>query len=81
MKGLIFDNNTNPCDINTEYQSVIIKGKISVVNDLDNKSSILNKIVEKYAPEYSKFALPENMVKGTGVLSIGNSEITEKYYS
>lgn len=81
MQGLLLDDNNKPCDTNTEYQSVIIKGKISTVNDFDNKSEILCKIIKKYTPQYAATELPENMINGTCVLPIDISEITGKYYN
>ncbi len=48
MKGLILDE--APCDVNTEYESVIIMGKAAIVKDSDLKENALNKIVENIPP-------------------------------
>ena len=40
-----------PCGSTTEYKSVILFGDIRVVDDIDEKTFVLNKLNEKYAPE------------------------------
>lgn len=78
MKGFIFDN--SPCDINTEYESVVITGTATTIEDLNLKETVLNKIVEKYTPHLGGTKLPENMIKGTAVIEITIKELTGKYY-
>lgn len=79
MKGLILDD--APCDVNTEYESVIILGKAKIItNDYELKEDILIKIVEKYTPHLKEIKLPVNMVKGTGIIEITIKECTGKYY-
>jgi nitroimidazol reductase NimA-like FMN-containing flavoprotein (pyridoxamine 5'-phosphate oxidase superfamily) len=69
-----------PCDVNTEYSSVIITGNAEILTDLTEKREALKKIVEKYTPRLSGKELPENMVKGTAVIEITIMECTGKYY-
>jgi len=81
MDKLLLDPNGNPCDTNTKYESVIISGTPKLVDNIDEKRSILKKIVEKYTPHLANKELPINMVKGTAVIQIDITEMTGKYYS
>ncbi|WP_370574695.1 pyridoxamine 5'-phosphate oxidase family protein [Methanomethylovorans sp.] len=78
MKGLILDE--GPCDINTEYESVIIIGTAAIVDDYDLKEIILGAIVAKYTPQLNGKKLPENMIKGTAIIEVTIKESTGKYY-
>jgi len=78
MKGLILDN--SPCGINTEYESIVMTGTATVIEDHDLKKTVLNEIVNKYTPHLNGTVLPDNMVKGTGVIEITIRELTGKYY-
>jgi nitroimidazol reductase NimA-like FMN-containing flavoprotein (pyridoxamine 5'-phosphate oxidase superfamily) len=69
-----------PCNINTEYESVIITGTATLVKDYNLKEIVLNKIVEKYTPHFIGTKLPDNMIKGTGVIEVNKEECTGKYY-
>lgn len=80
MVGLLLDESGNPCDTNTEYQSVIAQGTAEIVCDIDCKRTILNAIVDKCTPQYSGTRLPDNMVKGTVVVAIRITELTGKYW-
>jgi len=78
MKGLILDD--APCDVNTEYESVIIIGKASIINDYDLKETVLNEIVEKYTPHLGGIKFPEHTMRGTSVIEVTIEECTGKYY-
>ena len=78
MKGLILDE--APCDVNTEYESVVIMGKAAIVKDNDLKETALNKIVEKYTPHLSGIKFPEHTMRGTSVIEVIIEECTGKYY-
>lgn len=78
MKGLILDD--APCDVNTEYESVVIMGKASIIKDADTKINLLNEIVAKYTPHLEGIDFPENMIRGTGIIQINIEELTGKYY-
>lgn len=80
MVGLLLDESGNPCDTNTEYQSVIAQGRAEIVSDIDRKRAVLDAIVDKYTPRYSGQRLPDNMVKGTAVVAINVTELTGKYW-
>jgi nitroimidazol reductase NimA-like FMN-containing flavoprotein (pyridoxamine 5'-phosphate oxidase superfamily) len=78
--GLLIPSDDNPCNTNTEYNSVVIIGDASLVLDLNYKREVLNKIVEKYTPQFAGKELPDNMVKGVAVIEIDIVECTGKYY-
>lgn len=79
MISLIHDEE-KPCDTNTEYESVIIRGSASLVADPDVKTSVLDAIVEKYTPQHAGKAYPPNMLKMTGVIRLQIKSCTGKYY-
>ncbi|HML04704.1 MAG TPA: pyridoxamine 5'-phosphate oxidase family protein [Methanobacterium sp.] len=78
MKGLILDE--SPWNVNTEYKSVVIMGKASIVEGHDLKEAALNKIVEKYTPNLTGIEFPDNVMRGTSVIEIIVEECTGKYY-
>ena len=69
-----------PCDVNTEYLSVIILGEAKMLNNEDEKIESLRKIVEKYTPSLAGEAFPEKIIKATGVIEISVIECTGKFY-
>lgn len=81
LLGLLTDNIENACDTEAKYNSVIIMGNASMLEDLDYKREVLNKLVEKYTPQFAGKDLPDNMIKGTVVIEIDIVECTGKYHS
>lgn len=80
MKGLIFDEDEKPCDTNTEYESVIVTGNACLIDNMEKKKIVLQKIIDKYSPQLSDKPLPDNMVLGTAVIKISITELTGKFY-
>jgi len=80
MDKLLLDPDGNPCDTNTKYESVIVSGIAKLVDNIEEKNSVLKEIVKKYTPHLVNRELPSNMVRGTAVIRIDLSEITGKYY-
>lgn len=78
MAGLLLDE--QPCECNTAYESVIIKGRASLLEGAAHKEEILRGIVEKYVPQCSGRAFPERMVRATGIIELTPVETTGKYY-
>jgi len=78
MLKLLLDE--NPCDVNTEYNSVIVFGEASIIEDENQKVCILKKIVEKYVPKLAQKDLPSNMIKAIGVIEISVLKLSGKYY-
>ena len=79
LENLVFPEEKSPCDVNTQYQSVIITGTAKIVEDEKLKTDALNLIVEKYTPILSGAPFG-NSIKATNVIEIEIKEITGKYY-
>lgn len=69
----------SPCDVNTQYQSVIVTGTAKLLEDEKEKTDALNLIVEKYTPLLAGMPFG-NAIKATAVIEITVNEITGKYY-
>lgn len=78
--GLLTDNIENACDTEAEYNSVVIVGNASLLEDLDYKHEVLNKLVEKYTPQFAGKGLPDKMIKGTAVIELDMVKCTGKYH-
>ncbi len=70
-----------PCDTNTAYQSVIIRGEAMPLVDKDRIIYILDAIVAKYTPQHKGKIYPNEMLKMTGVVEIKVRERTGKYFN
>lgn len=79
MLSLITDAE-NPCNTNTEYESVIIRGEARLIEAVDKKIAVLDAIVAKYTPQHSGKPFPPNMLKMTGIIEITIRLCTGKYY-
>ena len=80
MKSILLDDKEDPCDTNTEYESVITMGNASIIKDLEVKEKVLGEVIKKYTPHLSNKEIPLNMLKGTAVIELEIKEITGKYY-
>lgn len=80
MLSLIHDP-ALPCDTNTEYQSVIIRGRASVVESPAAVANVLDAVVAKYAPQHVGKAYPPNMLKMTAVIAVDAMSCTGKFYA
>ncbi len=69
-----------PCDVNTEYLSVIILGEAKMLDNEDEKIEPLRKIVKKYTPSLAGEAFPEKVIKATSVIEVSVIECTGKFY-
>jgi len=78
MKSLMLDNLDTACKADTEYESVVILGSATILSDLEKRKSILQAIVQKYAPELPD--MPYTMMNGTAVVEIAIEEMTGKYH-
>lgn len=79
MLSIIHDDD-KPCDTNTEYESVVIRGDAAPVEDAGRKTAVLDAIVSKYTPQHIGAVYPPNMLKMTGVIEITIRSCTGKYY-
>lgn len=81
MRGLLMDKEEKPCDTNTAYASVVIRGTAQLVEDMDEKKAALSAVIQKYTPHLSGKEIPFNMLKGTAVMKLSVCEMTGKYYA
>jgi len=79
FENFIMPAENSPCDVNTQYQSVIITGTAKLIEDEKEKTNALNYIVEKYTPLLAGIPFG-NAIKATAVIEITPTEITGKYY-
>lgn len=70
----------NACDTEAIYNSVVITGTARILQDFEEKREALNKLVEKYTPQFVGKELTENMIKGTAVIELQVEECTGKYH-
>ena len=78
MSGFLMDDEGRPCETNTEYESVVIKGSAELISEAEVKTAALYKIIEKYTPQLIDREIPQNMLKGTAVIRIVPSAVTVK---
>jgi nitroimidazol reductase NimA-like FMN-containing flavoprotein (pyridoxamine 5'-phosphate oxidase superfamily) len=78
MTGYLVDNPKTACSIDTAYESVIVKGTVGKVTDLDKKKEILYAFATKYYPSLEALPMPESSIEGTALLEITPTEITGK---
>lgn len=65
------------CDYSYYYQSVMGKGCIAFVDDLEKKAAALNLIMGQYSDK-SDWSFPEAMLKRTGVIRLEVTELSAK---
>lgn len=80
MDDLLLDPDEKPCSTNTKYESVVITGTASIVDDLAVKQKILAEVVRKYTPHLDGKPFKENSVKVTAVIQVKIASMTGKYY-
>lgn len=80
MLSLLYEGVENPCDVNTEFNSIIVEGKASLVSDFDEKKMALSSIVVKFTPHLVDKELPSKMINGTAVIKIDILECVGRYY-
>ncbi len=81
MEGFLEDPQGRPCETNTAYHSVVVKGRAHMVEDSARKMAVLWAIVAKYQPMLTGVRFPEAMLEGTGVIEIEIAEMTGKYWA
>lgn len=80
MIALLDQNIENPCDVNTEFNSIIVQGEAHIVENPDEKKEALEKIVAKFTPHLADNELPEKMINGTAIIRIDIKECVGRYY-
>lgn len=80
MKGHIIEGVESPCSAETEYESVVVLGKASLLEDPAIKEKILKAIVAKYVPSLSDRPMKPAMIAATGIVEITPERVTGKYH-
>lgn len=68
--------NSQACDWNTRFRSVVGHGELRFLNNLKEKKQALEQIMAHYSEK--KFTFPEKILQQTTVYSIAITEITSK---
>lgn len=81
LPSYFFDPPTDASLTDTLYVSIIVKGHAEFVTDNDEKSLVLNKLIEKYQTEGGYESLNPQMatIRGVGLIKIKPETITGKY--
>lgn len=66
------------CDTTTVYESVIVRGKVKMIEDLETKKKVLLKVVEKIMP--GKTGMDNAKVPPTAIYMIEAESVTGKYH-
>lgn len=80
MISLLYDGVEKPCDVNTEFNSIILQGNATILDNFDEKKVALLKIVEKFTPQLIGKELPPKMINGTAVIRIDVMKCVGRYY-
>jgi nitroimidazol reductase NimA-like FMN-containing flavoprotein (pyridoxamine 5'-phosphate oxidase superfamily) len=68
------------CNVNTEYESVIITGQAALVEDAALKEAVLWAFVRKYVPSLEALSMPATSIANTCVIELGIETMTGKFY-
>jgi nitroimidazol reductase NimA-like FMN-containing flavoprotein (pyridoxamine 5'-phosphate oxidase superfamily) len=72
------DCGTAACDTTTVYESVIIRGKVKIIDDSETKKKMLLEIVDKLVP--GKTGMDDKKIPPTIVYKIEAESVTGKYH-
>lgn len=68
------------CNVNTEYESVIITGQAALVEDAALKEAVLCAFVRKYVPSLEALPMPATSIANTCVIELRIETMTGKFY-
>lgn len=74
------DCGENACDTTVVYDSVIVRGRVTVVEDDEVKMKMLRTLVDKLVPAKKSTPVAPGRVPPTGVFVIEIEEITGKHH-
>lgn len=75
--GLSLFDGERTCESSADYESLMLEGKIAIVDDNERKACALEKLMKKYMPE-GQFEFSEAMLKVTCVLRFEIDELSGK---
>ena len=77
----ILGSDTKPCAFSYIYSSVILEGKAQFIENNDEKSFALNKIIYQCTHEVKTYIFPEAMLNKTCVIKINVDNISAKAHA
>lgn len=70
----------NGCNTTTVYESVIVRGTVRTIEDLDKKIAVLRAIIAKTVPERAGFPMKEERAAAAAVFEMSIETATGKYH-
>ncbi len=68
------------CNTTTVYESVIVRGTVITIEDLDKKIAVLRAIIAKTVPERAGFPMKEERAAAAAVFEMSIETATGKYH-
>lgn len=68
------------CNTTTVYESVIVRGTVKTIEDLDKKIAVLRAIIAKTVPERAGFPMKEERATAAAVFEMSIETATGKYH-
>ena len=68
------------CNTTTVYESVIVRGTVKTIEDLDKKIAVLRAIITKTVPERAGFPMKEERAAAAAVFEMSIETATGKYH-
>jgi nitroimidazol reductase NimA-like FMN-containing flavoprotein (pyridoxamine 5'-phosphate oxidase superfamily) len=68
------------CNTTTVYESVIVRGTVKTIDDLDKKIAVLRAIIAKTVPERAGFPMKEERAAAAAVFEMSIETATGKYH-
>ena len=75
------DYGGNACDTSTVYESVVVRGSVSEIEDTAKKTEVLRAITDRLVPSKKDCPIAPERVAFTGIFEISIDAITGKYRS
>ncbi|MEN6327059.1 MAG: pyridoxamine 5'-phosphate oxidase family protein, partial [Syntrophomonas sp.] len=75
----LIQNHGDLCDYSLRYQSVITRGKATMLEDLNEKIAALNILASKYSKGNTSSVIDPKKAEVTAVIVIDIEEMTGKY--
>ena len=80
LLGIRKEGVTVPCKVGSGYESAVLRGRASLVDDPGEKEDILRAITANYAPELGEAPILPQAAAGTAVVKIQVESCTGKYH-
>lgn len=74
------DYGPDACDTTTVFESVVIRGKVSAVDDPAVKMRVLRELTDKIVPGKKDCPVAEDRIARTGIFEISMDEVTGKHH-